>query len=87
MAGIVSQPFKLAQALSGGAAVEERKEALLTLIPPTPSAPAAPGGGSGGRGAVMVAGATGGVGKRVVALLLQRGLRVRALVRCALSSW
>jgi uncharacterized protein YbjT (DUF2867 family) len=30
---------------------------------------------------VMVAGATGGVGKRVVSLLLQRGRRVRALVR------
>mmetsp|Transcript_4485 Transcript_4485/g.12229 ORF Transcript_4485/g.12229 Transcript_4485/m.12229 type:complete len:618 (-) Transcript_4485:2455-4308(-) len=34
-----------------------------------------------GRGTVLVTGATGGVGKRVVKLLLERGYRVHALVR------
>jgi len=34
-----------------------------------------------GESAVLVAGATGGVGKLVVGLLLERGYRVRALVR------
>lgn len=34
-----------------------------------------------GHGVVLVTGATGGVGKRVVSLLLEKGLRVRALAR------
>jgi NADPH:quinone reductase-like Zn-dependent oxidoreductase len=34
-------------------------------------------------GTVLVAGATGGVGQRVVARLLQEGYSVRAIVRCA----
>lgn len=34
-----------------------------------------------GHGVVLVTGATGGVGKRVVDLLLKKGLRVRALAR------
>eukprot|EP00887_Chlorella_sp_A99_P004628 scaffold4.g4628.t1 len=77
---VVEQPLKVVQALAGDS-VEARKEAVLTLIQPTPSsaggAMAAPAPG----GVVLVAGATGGVGKRVVEQLLKRGQRVRALVR------
>lgn len=62
---------------------------MLTLIAPaTQTAPTAPapssatsGPASAERGVVLVAGATGGVGKRVVGLLLAEGRRVRALVR------
>jgi NAD(P)-dependent dehydrogenase (short-subunit alcohol dehydrogenase family) len=39
------------------------------------------GSGDDRRPAVLVTGATGGVGRRVVARLLERGARVRALVR------
>ena len=39
------------------------------------------GDGPDSRPVVLVTGATGGLGSRVVALLLQKGLRVRALVR------
>lgn len=64
-------PPQPAMSAAGGA-----DGAVQTLIP------ARGGGGDDGR-VVLVTGATGGVGKRVVAQLLARGRRVRALVRDA----
>lgn len=55
-------------------------DVVQTLIAPSSGG----GGGAAQQPAVLVTGATGGVGKRVVAQLLQRpGARVRALVRDA----
>ncbi|GAB4824163.1 hypothetical protein N2152v2_011209 [Parachlorella kessleri] len=88
---IVEQPGKILRAMSGEATVEDRKSAVLTVIAPNAMGPIISGSPAGSssaasehsaeQGVVMVAGATGGVGKRVVALLLERGRRVRALVR------
>lgn len=59
---------------------------MLTILAPQTLSPrdVSAGAGSGPsnqEGIVMVAGATGGVGKRVTEVLLKRGRRVRALVR------
>lgn len=72
--------------------LQDRKSAVLTVIapstmqPPSAGTAASPGAAGAGpaaaaAGVVMVAGATGGVGKRVVERLLGEGRRVRALVR------
>lgn len=89
---LVQQPLTILKALSGQATLEDRKSAVLTLIAPRVMAGSGPqpgseagsalaAGSSGSQGVVMVTGATGGVGKRVVARLLAGGCRVRALVR------
>lgn len=65
------------QASSSSGASAGMDSPIQTLIAPVGTAAAA----AGEQPAVLVTGATGGVGKRVVARLLQRGKRVRALVR------
>lgn len=62
-------------ASSGGTPASGMGDVVQALIPPRGgAAPAEPG-------VVLVTGATGGTGRRVVARLLARGRRVRALVR------
>eukprot|EP00884_Botryococcus_braunii_P010727 jgi/Botrbrau1/19656/Bobra.0003s0021.2 len=80
--GLASQPLAAVRALTGSS-TEERKSAVMTLIPPVPGAAATTsrGGASATGGVTFVAGASGGVGRRVVELLLKQGRRVRALVR------
>lgn len=74
---LAEQPGNILRSLAGPA-MEAGKQAVVTLIAPRGAAPA-----GADRGVVLVTGATGGVGKRVVAQLLRRGRRVRALVRDA----
>jgi hypothetical protein len=62
--------------LGQGSAVEQQESAIITLIAPSQASSAA-----NKQPVVMVTGATGGVGRRVVALLLSKGARVRALAR------
>lgn len=81
---IATAPFRLLQgAMSGD--MEQQKSAVLTVLAPGARAAAggaaSPSGAGAERGVVLVAGATGGVGKRVVRILLERGCTVRALVR------
>lgn len=60
---------------SSSSAASSMGDVVQTLIPPSGgAAPSEPG-------VVLVTGATGGTGRRVVARLLARGRRVRALVR------
>lgn len=71
---LVEQPAKLVRQLTGQD--EEKQSAVLKLL----AANGAPAPTSSGN-VVVVAGATGGVGKRVVQTLLSKGKAVRALVR------
>ena len=67
--------------------LQEKKAVLLPMFGESATAQPSSGGGSGQPrggprgGVVLVSGATGGVGKRVVAALLSQGRAVRALVR------
>ncbi|KAI8474181.1 MAG: complex I intermediate-associated protein 30-domain-containing protein [Monoraphidium minutum] len=73
-----NDPAKLIAGLFSGGQAGAPEGAIQTLArgPPAPA-------GAQDLGVVMVTGATGGVGKRVVQLLLARGRRVRALARDA----
>ncbi|KAL4859726.1 putative complex I intermediate-associated protein 30 [Chlorella vulgaris] len=62
--------------LGQGSAAEQQESAIITLIAPSQASST-----TNKQPVVMVTGATGGVGRRVVALLLSKGLRVRALAR------
>lgn len=83
---IISQPARIFSALTGDS-TEDKKAVILPLFGDTAMAQPSSSsgrGGSGGRrrdGIVLVSGATGGVGKRVVQVLLSKGKAVRALVR------
>lgn len=72
---IVQQPAKLVRQLTGQD--EEMQSAVLKLMTSNGSQ----GNNSSSNDVVLVAGATGGVGKRVVQTLLKQGKAVRALVR------
>lgn len=70
--------------LSPSADLEARKSAILRVLAPGELAPGSmpSGGGTRKQDMVLVTGATGGVGRRVVQRLFARGdVRVRALVR------
>ncbi|GBF91894.1 hypothetical protein Rsub_04999 [Raphidocelis subcapitata] len=71
-----NDPSKLFSGLFSGGARGGGEAPLETLVRGPPAPPGAPDGG-----VVLVTGATGGVGKRVVELLLAKGRRVRAVVR------
>lgn len=77
MAGVLSAPVKMLSAITG------QQEAQSAGPAPSPIIPLIGRSGSDPKGneVVLVTGATGGVGKRVVAQLLSQGKKVRALVR------
>lgn len=80
---VIESPGKILASMSPTASVEERKQGILTVLTPqnkTTSQPAPPMD-IPQDGFILVTGATGGVGKRVVARLLASGRKVRALVR------
>jgi hypothetical protein len=61
-----------------------RRRGSAPAVPPEEAGAVVPSMGQGlplAHGVVLVTGATGGVGKRIVELLLKKGLRVRALAR------
>ncbi|CAD7704726.1 unnamed protein product [Ostreobium quekettii] len=84
LAGILEQPFKLIRSFMGPQDLEESKTSVLRVLAPSvldgPDLTLA-GSKPPIDGIILVTGATGGVGSRVVADLLKRGATVRALVR------
>jgi NAD(P)-dependent dehydrogenase (short-subunit alcohol dehydrogenase family) len=78
---VLEQPAKMIAALSAPAAAAPSPSPLIPLIGSTSGPTSPPTSRGPEEGVVLVTGATGGVGRRVVAELLRRGRRVRALVR------
>lgn len=77
-----NDPFKALAGLLGGGGGGDQQSGVGGDVETLVRGPPAPGDAASRRdGVVMVTGATGGVGKRVVQMLLARGRRVRALVR------
>ncbi|CAG9465720.1 unnamed protein product [Pedinophyceae sp. YPF-701] len=83
IARAVTAPIRILGKLAGVAGDEEQPAPLLRVRGPGSVQPisAVTEDQMLGKGAVLVTGATGGVGKRVVEILLSRGERVRAVVR------
>eukprot|EP00877_Chromochloris_zofingiensis_P004047 jgi/Chrzof1/13643/Cz08g05160.t1 len=77
---MIQQPAKIIGGLFTSN-VEAQKTAVTTLLTSPGSSTAAAQQQSSEEGVILVTGATGGVGKRVVQRLLGQGRRVRALVR------
>jgi hypothetical protein len=79
---VLEQPVRVMEALTGrgGAAGGAGADELLPLVGDMGGASAS------GEGVVLVAGATGGVGRAVVAELLRRGTRVRSLAPSAAAA-
>lgn len=84
LASILEQPLKIIRSIMGPQDVEAQKTSVLRVVAPsvlTGPEVAATTSKPSVNGIILVAGATGGVGKRVVAELLKQGASVRALVR------
>ncbi|GMH41686.1 hypothetical protein BSKO_09596 [Bryopsis sp. KO-2023] len=81
ISSIFTQPLKIAKAMMGSDVEEKKTSALEVIAPQLLSEPILSDQKLPSEGLVMVSGATGGVGKRVVRELLARGAKVRALVR------